>query len=281
MLKDKIIFRHKDKSENIQIGWYICTICQLKCPYCTTRKYHKNNLNKICSKKEIDLVLEKFRNLDKEIHLVITGGEPALSPYLSYIINEINKIQSIRTYEVFTNGLNSVSRYNISEKGRFIFSFHPLVSNVDTILNHISEVKDKFNLTANIMITDNLDQTIINKYINYCLENNILVHTQTPYINYKVKYNINNYIDQDKFIIGDKTYSTNELYKLKLNSFKGWCCYMGSYDILPNLDILDNCYKKVIGKIDDLDKLEVSPRICEKDQCTDEELLYYEKVLYR
>jgi organic radical activating enzyme len=280
--ENEITFKYKGKVSQIRIGWYVCTICQIKCPYCTTAKYIGNG--HLFSKRNADIFLDNLSKLNKPCHITITGGEPTLNPYLKYIIERLNKIESVQTYEVFTNGLNDLTKYNISSKGRIIVSYHPLVADIDKIINNINNIKNKIKITANIMVTNNIDPKVVDKYIEFCKSNGIFVHTQVPYVNYKVHYKFNHDLfDNDVFILNSKEYTTNQLYQNKLNCFLGWSCKMGSYDVIPDGSITDNCSKKIVGNINSNlnDIINNNFRICTKDSCIDEELLYYEKVLHR
>ena len=124
---------------DIIIDWDLLTICNLKCPYCINRKSY-SSWNSIVSKKNIDKVLTALRNSKYKIKITLVGGEPFLHPNFNYIINELIKIEQIKTVWIFTNG-TVYKELPDSNKIVVSISYH-LVQKFETYKNFLVQLKN-------------------------------------------------------------------------------------------------------------------------------------------
>lgn len=86
--------------------------CNLKCTYCYNRKIRSKFVE--MTKKEWNLILDRISLYAKNI--IITGGEPSLTPLLPYIITQIRKKKKNIHIEIISNCMTDFSTYKYADE---------------------------------------------------------------------------------------------------------------------------------------------------------------------
>ncbi|MFW3441814.1 viperin family antiviral radical SAM protein [Aliarcobacter butzleri] len=212
----------------ITVNWHIIQKCNYKCYYCFA-KYGKNNKKEIhCSKKEIELLLNKvyqsFKNEFKgySIRLNIAGGEPTLSKNLNFIIQTAYKIGF--DVSIITNSSVLTTRF-ISENAKYLSMFAISIDslNKDTNLK-IGRIGNKNFLEIHHVLKN---ISLLRKY-----NNSIKIKINTVINNYNYTEYIGDFINlakPDKWKIfqalninnsSSKEYCSKEQFKTFINNHK-------------------------------------------------------------
>lgn len=99
--------------------WHITNYCNLRCYHCYQDDFSNNSDLKINENEKILLkIAEKLS--DGKITINITGGEPFLYKDIFKLLDAINQIDNIKTFNIITNGLllneTNVEKLNRIEK---------------------------------------------------------------------------------------------------------------------------------------------------------------------
>lgn len=240
------------KSDTFRIHWDIIYICDLKCSYCYARA--DRNWNSITKKNQIDEIINKIKIIDKKIEIILLGGEPSLSPYYFYILDELSKINNIISLSCISNASGKVSpdwlkKHEKYKNFYFNFTFHPKETKI-ILFKEILKLTPKNNTIVNIMMVGDEYDNKISDIIEWCLENNIKVKPNIPfmatdissylYTNERYKEWIFKYIDKfEKYLYFDTNkgllcYNDLEVYLSGQNIFKGWLCKNNNWTIGVN-----------------------------------------------
>ncbi len=84
--------------------WHITNYCNLRCYHCYQDDFSNNNDLKINENKKILLKIAERLSAGK-ITINITGGEPFLYKDIFKLLDAINQIDNIKTFNIITNGL--------------------------------------------------------------------------------------------------------------------------------------------------------------------------------
>lgn len=235
-------------SNLINYSLFINTICQLKCPYCYSRKIKK--WNQILSFHDICYIVNHLKK-SRDFSITILGGEPTLHKDLNKILSLLIQLDNCKVIEIFTNGLKLVNLPK-SNKIKIFISYH----------NH--DIKNAYyhyqNYNCTICVPDYEDTDEIMKFI---YENNIKFHIQ-----YIINEKINDpklisYNDTDKFLYKDKVITLDYVIKNQIN-FKKCLCEQ-RYFLLEKDHILDECNHKTY-KYNEIEKIELT-RVCDFENC--------------
>lgn len=245
---------HLQQDKNrLNIHWDIITVCQLNCAYCYARQSYGKEWFKMPSKKIIDSVILSLKQSTLPFNLGLLGGEPTLSPYYDYIIEQIQSLDKINKIYVTTNAEKDLSQVK-TEGVAFLCSYHPANCTSDEMfIKNVKYLKEKGNqLKVNILIHPN--KAHWEKSYNMfkkMQELNIKIHPHFVHINHDRKlftYNdgvweyFKEFKDLEKDIrYDDLLFNDYEVYKNKLTQFKGWSCYNNNYEIDVNANVVQFC----------------------------------------
>jgi len=263
MLKGKIKPEKEYKLLNIQsdgseknpseysITFRINNKCNLKCDYC--HWHNGDNYSLLDIKNTIDKIIEfskvkKFKVITFYFH----GGEPSFHPDILEILDYINSYNSniLKILIEFQTNLSLDDYSKFYDKVTyFSVSYHYLElkkrNRLDNFYNNI------FKLPKNKLL--NLDIMLENVENSEYLYSQILDFLELPFINSEMlygfchyKYNIdtkNKHLDfynkynknEQTYLIDNKVYNTNDLFKEGLNC-KGMKCDAGKNTIVINGD---------------------------------------------
>lgn len=235
---------------DIIVDWDLLTICNLKCPYCINRKSY-SEWNRLTTKKEIDKVLKSFRNSKHRIKVTLVGGEPFLHPYFSYILNELIKIDQIKTIWIFTNGTIYKEIPN-DPKIVVSISFH-LVQKLETFKAFLKQLK-QFKYKKNLSILCYKLKKNLNHYKNVIqtarkIIPEIVIDLEPVILNEEIQDF--EYIEEllpyqnsnDAFILNGKYYNVIEIYEMYFNhelDLTKYTCFLNRY--LINVSGEVSCY---------------------------------------
>lgn len=125
-------------------------MCNLNCSYCYARK-RARRWNTFMKKDVLDLCLSKLVNNNYRVNIL--GGEPSLYPYLSYLIDSLERNPCVEQVRIYTNGIKDLRKYK-SDKVKLFYSTHG---------NEACKTKDN--------LTDILNKADIDDVIIIMLEN--------------------------------------------------------------------------------------------------------------
>ncbi len=265
--------------------------CQLNCFYCCAKEspdYYnvlkdKDGKYNSLNKEQVDLILRSISKTNFDVTLNLLGGEPTLSPYLNYIIKESEALSNVKSIELGTNGITDLSKIDFRDKLRVLFTYHPSEMNSKLELKFLKNLeicrKKNAEFLVNIMIPrDKKYKEKIQRFISKLKILNI--RNIAPSYPYQDISNMNeSFLEIDNiikpYILNSKRYSLFDVFKQKLNRFKGWKCENTSYIIGINGDI-QQCSNRVLGNIyNDEDFFEkINPTcICPYEKCNYEGFL--------
>lgn len=205
------------------------TMCNLHCSYCFNRHKPFNFL----SKPKLDLILSEIKKINKEMEITVMGGEPTLYKYLDYIIDELYKINNVRSINVYTNGTINLNKFHFNEKVLISFSYHEHQHNKQSIINN-QKYLDSINVKylTNIMMEENID---ISDFKGFLKPVYIIQNGKTQYVNHILS-------NKDYVMIDNKKYSFKEFERLKKN-FKGYECYNREFHVNLDLTFNHSCFE--------------------------------------
>lgn len=248
-------------SSDLQINWVVSRKCNYSCSYCTV----KNNAAPISDRSVIDRVAAEVKKIAiRNIHVVLTGGEPTIDPNYFYILDALlaaaDPISSFRITTITNLGMpggyfkelaGKYSAYNHCL--RFCVSYHyehadlnRFIENVEIIGGLGFEVKAQLLMHPIFMpdmrkIFDRLRQLRMKniKIEPKVVRENFGTLPDKRYSRDDMAWIKQNYqlVSEQKNIAMDcilkngeitrKLYSANELIAMKMNKFKGMLCNAG------------------------------------------------------
>lgn len=96
----------------VTFHWAIIDHCQWECTYCSakdtlSKDLYRQGLHRTAYK----FVLHRLRNLKFKFKVELLGGEPTLHPDLSYIVEELEKIENCTEITIITNFAKGIDYY--------------------------------------------------------------------------------------------------------------------------------------------------------------------------
>lgn len=268
------------KSDSFRLHWDINTYCDKDCFYCYARK--QLVWNKMSTKTVLDNILDQLRGIvDKELEVILLGGEPSLHPLYFYILDQLEEMPNLLGSAVISNAGRKVNQDWIDKhvkykKFWFNYSYHPTETNdiYTDFLDKVLYTRQKFdNVIVNVLLVgprcDKEIRTVVDfcKANDICMRPNVLYNPKTcaGYLHENKKYRewIAKY--QDDFerylyfttnasttgVTGDEDILNDiDVYLRDLNQFKGWACLNNNYSIegSNNTKITRMCDKTQTGE---------------------------------
>lgn len=282
------------KSDSFRLHWDINTYCDKDCFYCYARK--QLVWNKMSTKTVLDDILMQLKNKDdKELEVVLLGGEPSLHPLYFYILDELEKLPNLLGSAVISNAGRKVNtewidKHSKYKKFWFNYSFHPSETEdiYDGFLNKVLYTRSKYkNVIVNILLIGPKWEDKIRAAVNFCRDNDICIRanviynpkTCDDYLHKNIKYRewISSYSEEFErylyFKTNDnivETLNDIDVYLRDLNMFKGWSCLNNNYAIegSNNTKITRMCDKSQTGQY----------MTCALDRCICQGLLTNKKI---
>lgn len=159
--------------KHLRISWKMCNFCNFKCSYCFD-SYKK--VSSFPTKNNIDMLIKNVLGLNYNTYeFVILGGEPLFYPYIQYLIEKLNAIDSVVRIVIVTNGSNIEKLKKICDinesKIHFSFSIHPETYNNYMLIDLIKEtLKYKNHFYFSLMYLPKFKEKLIefyNKILSY------------------------------------------------------------------------------------------------------------------
>jgi len=291
--------------QRLYIHWDITTVCNYKCNYCYAMLDYnaQQKWNKETKKEYIDIVIKSLQLRSLPIFLGLLGGEPTLSKYYFYILDQLQekvlgKFDNDRFYITtnLTRDLNWWKEHPKLDKTFILASFHPQYHNKNTIEDFIEKllyIKNYFKVKLNIMLDEKFERILWNlfPYLKNLKENNIILHPHiiypegSPFLNpsesYKKFKEFFNLQDPE-YIFNDKKLTDYEVFSQNLHRFKNWYCYQNNFEISLDAKVSRICWNKKYDLKKDIfyfKKIkEIKPKKCIKNFCSCDGLLKCRKI---
>jgi len=248
--KEKGVVGAHGSADTIRIHWDIITICDLHCSYCYARALEE--WHNIPSKDKLDIHLENIKNIDKEVEVVLLGGEPTLSPSYFYLLDQLNTYPNIVSVAILSNAQKKftpdwVAQHQKYKNFFFNITYHPNDSDIKKTKDAIL-LCDRNQLVVNIIMLGPKFDLEISEMIDFCLMHEVTVKVNIPFHPFKntqfAKSSplYKNWISKfaDKFerylyfeLTSGETFVLNDIdvYLNDLNKFKGWQCSNNNWEI--------------------------------------------------
>lgn len=291
--------------QRLYIHWDITTVCNYKCNYCYALLDYdkKNKWNKETKKEIIDIIIKSLQLRSLPVFLGLLGGEPTLSKYYFYILEQLEKkvlgkFNNDRLYITtnLTRNLNWWKEHPKLNKTFILASFHSQYHNKNTIKNFIEKLlylKDYFKIKLNIMLDEKYEKTLWNlfPYLENLKKNNIIIHPHiiypegSPFLNPSESYKkFKEFFDlQDpEYIFNNKKLTDYEVFSQNLHRFKNWHCYQNNFEISLDGKVSRICWDKEFNLKNDIfyfKKIKkIKPKKCIKEFCSCDGLLKCRKI---
>jgi len=290
--------------QRLYVHWDITTICNYRCNYCYALQEYEpqNKWNKEAKKENIDIIIKSLQIRSLPIFLGLLGGEPTLSKYYFYILNELKnkvlgKFDNDRLY-ITTNlsrDLNWWKDHPKIDKTFILTSFHPEYHNVESIKEFIEKLlylKDHFRVKLNIMLDKKYKEVLQNlfPYLKN-LKKDIILHPHiiypegSPFLNPEESYKeFKEFFDlqNPEYIFNNKKLTDYEVFSQNLHKFKNWYCYQNNFEISMDAKVSRICWDKQYDLKKDIfyfKKIKaIKAQKCIRDYCSCDGLLKCRKV---
>lgn len=234
----------QQEPDHLNIHWDTLTICQLNCSYCYARNEYGDKWGKLASKPVIDAVIKALSKSTLSFNLGMLGGEPTLSPYYTYIIEEIQKLKNSLNLYVTTNGYKDLTSHPVYDNFAFLFSYHPadcvdkslFTRNVKSSYNRGIQTKVNVMLHHDERLWPDIKQTI-DTFLSMGIKVHphfLYTHSSRKLFKYKPEFwEFFNFLeDLDKELVYDNDHFNDyQIYKNGMTSFTGWSCYNNNYEV--------------------------------------------------
>lgn len=295
----------KHVKDRLYVHWDITTKCQFKCSYCYAIRQYGENWDKNDKFTNQLLVINALAKAKLPVFLGLLGGEPTLNPYFFKLIDQIKEkvlTKDLSRLYITTNGLsNKITKIEYNSKIRLLWSFHLEYSQCfERIFKHLETCIDKgFKNRVNLLLLpDPKYYPLIKETFNRLSKLNCEVHPHFLYNGENEEttlYDYNNDFFTELKVLDNTTknfvfenetgkhyFNDYEIFRKKLNCFKGWSCYNNNYEISYDGKVNNICKKQ----ISDLKKNplffykinEIKPFICPYQQCDCDGLLKILKI---
>lgn len=230
-------------ADTFRLHWDIITICNLNCSYCYARKNEKWNV--LPTKQKIDVILNKIKQIDKNVEIILLGGEPTLHPLYFYILDQLSDLSNVVSISIISNAQTKftqdwIDRHQNIKNFFFNVTFHPTESNIDQFLTVVDRLNPQQSIVNVLMYGPQADQQI-KTVIDHCVNSKKTVRANVPfhpvytekYLTESQKYKswLQQYSDfferylyfklknNDVYVLNDI-----DVYINNLNNFQGWQC---------------------------------------------------------
>lgn len=171
-MNEIILIRKNLGIENyFNLTYNVTECCNYHCPYCMQGNKPKKDTNPILIEKiskEINKIIYKLKQQDKNIDFHLIGGEVSIYDIKNLILKNID-LSNIYRFSMVTNLSRNVEYYKelfeyLTQNKvniRIKVSFHPTEVSAEDFVNKIKYLKD-YNIIPSLLITKNEE---INKYV--------------------------------------------------------------------------------------------------------------------
>lgn len=307
----KIIKQGFPDFNDITFHWNLTNWCNYKCSYC----YMLGKMDEEYKPydKAYKLVLARLQRVNTPFYLELLGGEPTVHPKLLDILNGLNELNNCIQVDLITNLSRSFNFFkkinNLAiSKLNIMASFHYEYNlNNDKWINKCVQIKQELpniNLFVSMNLPANKKYWKQVKEVKKLLESkevqveyNFLVDSEYMNVQDEELFNYSEeffrYFKEDLDIQEAKqnrffpiqiegkeetTISIQDIYRYKLNKYKGYKCDVRAFGIDVNGVILNQCDNKKIGMTMPKEDL-YRNIICPKEICDCDSYFYYNKEL--
>jgi hypothetical protein len=279
------------------VDWILGLRCNYDCSFCSP--IHHNNHAPHRAFNEIKIAIDRIKTMGDNINIVLLGGEPTVHPNISDILKELDH-PKFKFKTICTNGTRKLNWFEDHSKyiNHITFSLHfeyDWKRVLDTIIKY-NEYPKHSNFSVNVMAhhlhmddVKNVVKLFDEKKISYSLrrirwpvfkDNKRLGHEEDfDDVSVYTKENLKWILNKDsttklEIMIDDiEPWTTNDIIKNNMNSFKGWECSSGINNIM--IDENGEVFRSYclnggsLGNIYENDiVLPSTPIICNKNFCT-------------
>lgn len=248
------------------IGIFINSACNLKCPYCINRNMPKGDMSLDTFKRIVHVCSSSII----KPNVYILGGEPFLHKDISEFIGLIKPV--CNAVRVLTNG---TVPFEPIKGVKYCFTFHSLAARFkNTFIRNIERARFK-NVDFEILLplNDEIQRNFYRELQDLSLDDNV------------VQLVIDGTLSSDRradsgeiFLFNNKLVKNRDFTRLKLYQFNGWNCHLSDIHIMQNGDIVFECMDKAIKLTDfDINKeyfTQCTARYCDRE-CKFGTLKYY------
>lgn len=286
-------------SDMLNIHWDIITMCQLNCSYCYARKGYGDQWGKLVNKDTINVVLEALSRSHLNYNLSVVGGEPTLSPYFNYIIEQVDRItkNTDSNLLIISNGEKDITTYPLYDSLHYLWTYHVSESpNEEIFFKNIHHMlSNGIQSKVNIMLHPNKkywDKLI--SIFNKCERiEGLKIHPHFIYGNtfHKLRAYKDDFWEFFKFLeeypkelwYGNSKHNDYTIFKNNLTNFKGWECWNNNIEILASGTVHPFCRDEEVINLKDYpnyfkDITKINPMICPFTNCNCDGLLKQRKT---
>lgn len=286
--------------QRLYVHWDVTTLCQYSCTYCYAKKQYKTKWGKPGNWEHHQYIVDELAKSSLPVFLGLLGGEPTLHQryfeLLELIQTKVLHHPDSRLY-ITTNGGRSTEFFDKHKPGDgktyMLWSLHPeYVSDEDEtfenfynniVLMHSKGYKTKINVMLHpgrkfwastlrmYQKLNELDFAILHPHFIYGGFDKDVRYKKDFYEYFQCLEN-----QREKefvFSTAEKEYimSDYEIFKNKLNQFKGWNCWQNNFEIRNDGRISDQCFDRSGKELTpDFFKniTEVKPKTCPHNYCS-------------
>ena len=238
-------------TQDILLDFYLLSMCNLKCKYCIAQEDRKRTF--VMKKDDIDKVINAIKISERKFKITVLGGEPFLHPQLAYVIEQLEKLENVKSIWIFTNG-TKYKHLPYSQKLILSISYH-IWQRIPTIFRFVEDAKkDNMNINLSIMgykVKQNLKNTI--NLITGCkkLDPDLVVDLE-PIIDEVVKCKERDELEKlreyqnsdDAFVYKGEKYNVLDIYDKLISGeidLKNYRCFCNRYFVGKNLEVNNYC----------------------------------------
>lgn len=232
---------------DISVNWDTLLVCNQKCSYCYARP--SRLWGRIQPKEITDEVIDALAKSNLKFKICLLGGEPTLHPRIWRIIEALQKLDSVKYIELFTNSKKVLNpKISNFEKLQINLSYHVTEDPDISIFKKNIDFCNLHHIPFKVFLMVVQDS----KFLGKCKEvydslPNVICHyiTTNDVTEAKVKFDDN----EDLFRVNGKILKISEiLSNPELHNFIGMNCDRSDYTI--NVDgTIDNMCVSNIGHI--------------------------------
>lgn len=252
-----------DYNDYLHIDLNIIYACNMKCSYCYARK--EEPWNTMMKKNVLNLCLKRLREIEKPTHINLLGGEPSLYPNLTYLLEELEKIENVKLVKIYTNGIKDLRKYK-SDKVKLVYTTHAKEAQKKDNLGEIL-LKVQADDYITIMLED--DEKLLDFYEKVKhfkkIEANFIQDNGIPDFREHPLSFLQNICDYNGRIINQEEYNSIDI--------KGYMCHMNYFSVNYDGEVT-NCLQK--GNIKDFE-FDDDYLPCPYEHCTQTCYMYQRK----
>lgn len=265
------------KTADITLSLDLISLCNLKCSYCYASSYRERIPVWLKEKDILNLI---HQNSIRTFKVVLLGGEPALYPNLSSLIEKLTNTINVKEILLVTNGTKlNVKALPFSKKISVCLSVHFEENNFEECFKRAVLLKQRDikcflrfikvpKHDAKIEWLSLLDSYGIPYMPGFLFNKDQTFFTDTILSQPK------DYVDTET---GEK-YTFKEIYDTL--TFKGHMCLLSNYRIFADGKIIIECIEKEVGNIRDGYIFNIISYTCQFNRCNDDCLAEIDKLSY-